>query len=61
MQILAVSGPNRNLVCGSSYRHYLAMPYGDAGSPGCWGLLCAYAHLNPADDVRMDAVLSEMV
>jgi hypothetical protein len=44
---LAVVGPRRGLLLHSRYRPYFATPYGDMMLAGCYGLVRAYAQLNP--------------
>jgi hypothetical protein len=40
-------GPRRGLLLNSIYRPYFATPYGDMMLAGCFGLVRAYAMLNP--------------
>jgi uncharacterized protein (DUF1786 family) len=44
---LAVTGPRRELLRGSTLRPYEATPHGDMMSAGCFGLLRALADLRP--------------
>jgi uncharacterized protein (DUF1786 family) len=44
---LAVTGPRRNLLLGSAYQPYFAVPYGDMMLAGCFGLLRAMASVFP--------------
>jgi hypothetical protein len=44
---VAVTGPRRGLLAGSTLRPYLAVPYGDMMMAGCWGLVRACAHALP--------------
>jgi uncharacterized protein (DUF1786 family) len=44
---LAVVGPRRGLLVRSRYHPYFAAPYGDMMLAGCFGLVRAYAQLNP--------------
>ena len=44
---LAVTGPRRNLLLGSPYQPYFAVPYGDMMLAGCFGLLRAMASAFP--------------
>jgi len=44
---LAVIGPRRNLLLGSAYQPYFAVPYGDMMLAGCFGLLRAMAGVFP--------------
>lgn len=46
--LLAVTGPRRALLDGSSLRPYLAVPHGDMMLAGCFGLLRALADKDPA-------------
>ena len=45
---LAIVGPRRGLLLHSRYRPYFATPYGDMMLAGCYGLVRAYAELNPS-------------
>lgn len=45
---LAIVGPRRGILLHSRYRPYFATPYGDMMLAGCYGLVRAYAELNPA-------------
>ena len=45
---LAIVGPRRGMLLHSRYRPYFATPYGDMMLAGCYGLVRAYAELNPA-------------
>jgi uncharacterized protein (DUF1786 family) len=47
LDYLAVVGPRRRLLARSRYRPYFAAPYGDMMLAGCFGLVRAYALLNP--------------
>lgn len=47
VEFLAVVGPRRGLLLHSRYRPYFAAPYGDMMLAGCYGLVRAYAELNP--------------
>jgi uncharacterized protein (DUF1786 family) len=51
---IVVTGPRRNLLCGSALRPYFAVPFGDMMIAGCFGLLAATADLLPhlADPIR---------
>ncbi len=44
---VAVTGPRRNLLRGSSLRPYFAVPFGDMMIAGCFGLLAAVADVLP--------------
>lgn len=48
IDFLAVVGPRRSMLLNSQYRPYFAAPYGDMMLAGCYGLVRAYAQLNPA-------------
>lgn len=54
---LAVTGPRRELLRGSSLRPYEAVPHGDMMLAGCFGLLRAVAALNPAHAQAIEGVL----
>ncbi|RLC92625.1 MAG: pyruvate formate lyase-activating protein [Chloroflexi bacterium] len=41
--LVAVTGPRRNLMAGSSLNPYQAVPYGDTMLAGCYGLVSAWA------------------
>jgi uncharacterized protein (DUF1786 family) len=47
LPFLAVTGPRRELLRGSSLRPYEAVPHGDMMLAGCFGLLRAVAALHP--------------
>ena len=47
LDFLAIVGPRRGLLQHSHYRPYFATPYGDMMLAGCYGLVRAYAELNP--------------
>jgi uncharacterized protein (DUF1786 family) len=47
LDFLAIVGPRRGLLLHSRYRPYFATPYGDMMLAGCFGLVRAYAVLNP--------------
>jgi hypothetical protein len=44
---VAVTGPRRGLMRGSTLRPYFAVPYGDMMIAGCFGLLRAVADVLP--------------
>lgn len=44
---VAITGPRRNLMRGSSLRPYFAVPFGDMMITGCFGLLAATADVLP--------------
>ncbi len=54
LEFLAVVGPRRGLLLHSKHRPYFATPYGDMMLAGCYGLVRAYAELNPgaADEIK---------
>ena len=54
---LAIVGPRRGLLLHSRYRPYFAAPYGDMMLAGCYGLVRAYAELNPAAAPEITRVL----
>jgi uncharacterized protein (DUF1786 family) len=47
LDFLAVTGPRRSLLAGSTLQPYLAVPHGDMMMSGCWGLVRACAHVLP--------------
>ncbi len=47
LDFLAIVGPRRGMLLRSRYRPYFATPYGDMMLAGCYGLVRAYAKLNP--------------
>lgn len=51
---VAITGPRRNLMQGSSLRPYYAVPFGDMMITGCFGLLAATADVLPdlAEPIR---------
>ncbi|MFN2289784.1 MAG: DUF1786 domain-containing protein [Anaerolineae bacterium] len=54
LDFVAVTGPRRSLLSGSSLKPYLAVPYGDMMLAGCWGLVRACSHVLPwtADAIK---------
>jgi uncharacterized protein (DUF1786 family) len=48
LEHLVVVGPRRAMLSHSRYRPYFATPYGDMMLAGCYGLVRAYAILNPS-------------
>jgi uncharacterized protein (DUF1786 family) len=54
---LAVTGPRRELLRGSSLRPYEAVPHGDMMLAGCFGLLRAVAALDPSLTPAIEGVL----
>lgn len=57
LDFVAVTGPRRGLLAGSSVHPYLAVPYGDMMMAGCWGLVRACSHILPA---AADAIASAL-
>jgi uncharacterized protein (DUF1786 family) len=57
ISFLAVTGPRRELLRGSSLRPYEAVPHGDMMLAGCFGLLRAVAALDPAMALEVERVL----
>ena len=57
LDFLAVVGPRRALLARSRYRPYFAAPYGDMMLAGCFGLVRAYAMLNPDAASEIDHAL----
>ncbi len=47
LDFLAVTGPRRSMLLHSALEPYFAVPYGDMMLAGAFGLLHAYAELNP--------------
>jgi uncharacterized protein (DUF1786 family) len=47
LEFVAVTGPRRGLLIGSSLKPYFAVPYGDMMLTGCWGLVRACTHILP--------------
>lgn len=47
LDFVAVTGPRRSILAGSSLKPYLAVPYGDMMLAGCWGLVRACTHVLP--------------
>ncbi len=48
LDFLAVVGPRRGVLARSRFHPYFATPYGDMMLAGCFGLVRAYAALNPS-------------
>lgn len=44
---IVVTGPRRNMLQGSSYKPYFAVPFGDMMLSGCFGLLTAVGEIFP--------------
>jgi uncharacterized protein (DUF1786 family) len=57
LDFLAVTGPRRSLLKGSSYRPYMAVPYGDMMMAGCWGMVRALAESWPERQEEIEAAL----
>ena len=57
LNFLAVVGPRRGLLLHSRYRPYFATPYGDMMLAGCYGLVRAYAELNPGAATEINHAL----
>ena len=53
---VAVTGPRRSLLAGSTLKPYFAAPFGDMMVAGCFGLLAAVAELLP--DTRQEILAS---
>ncbi|MGD2205920.1 MAG: DUF1786 domain-containing protein, partial [Anaerolineae bacterium] len=47
LDFVAVTGPRRGMLAGSTLSPYLAVPHGDMMMAGCWGLVRACAHILP--------------
>lgn len=58
VDFLAVVGPRRGVLLKSHYRPYFATPYGDMMLAGCYGLVRAYADLNPHAREEIEHALS---
>lgn len=59
LDFLAVVGPRRGMLLHSRYHPYFATPYGDMMLAGCYGLVRAYATLNPAAAPEIGRVLEQ--
>jgi uncharacterized protein (DUF1786 family) len=59
LDFLAVVGPRRGMLLHSRYRPYFATPYGDMMLAGCFGLVRAYAMLNPNVSAEISDVLDQ--
>ena len=57
LEFLAVVGPRRAMLLRSRHRPYFAAPYGDMMLAGCYGLVRAYAELNPNAREEIDRAL----
>ena len=58
MPIVAVTGPQRGKLRGSSLAPYYATPHGDMMISGCFGLLRAFAEVYPERRQEIEAALS---
>lgn len=57
LDFVAVTGPRRSLLRASMHNPYFAVPYGDMMLAGCYGLVRAYADLEPIHhDVICDSL-----
>ena len=59
LDLLAVTGPRRGLLAGSTLHPYLAVPHGDMMLAGCFGLLRALAYQLPELRTPIETVLGE--
>ncbi|MBI5031301.1 MAG: DUF1786 domain-containing protein [Chloroflexi bacterium] len=59
LEFLAVVGPRRGVLSKSRYHPYFATPYGDMMLAGCYGLVRAYAALNPNAAPEISAALDK--
>jgi uncharacterized protein (DUF1786 family) len=57
---VAVTGPRRGMLAGSSLKPYLAVPYGDMMMAGCWGLVRASASVLPSSADAIGAALDSV-
>lgn len=55
---VAITGPRRSMLRGSSLRPYFAVPFGDMMLTGCFGLLRAVAELLPETGEQIEAAFS---
>lgn len=58
LDLLAVTGPRRSILLHSKLNPYFAVPYGDMMLAGDFGLLHAYADLNPTEADEIEAALA---
>lgn len=58
LDFLAVTGPRRAMLLDSPLKPYFAVPYGDMMLAGDFGLLHAYADLNPAAADEIEGALA---
>ncbi|MCL4488823.1 MAG: DUF1786 domain-containing protein [Chloroflexi bacterium] len=57
LDFLVIVGPRRGLLLHSRHQPYFATPYGDMMLAGCYGLVRAYAELNPAAAPEIERAL----
>ncbi len=57
LDFLAVVGPRRGMLLRSRFKPYFATPYGDMMLAGCYGLVRAYAELNPSAAPEIERAL----
>jgi uncharacterized protein (DUF1786 family) len=57
VDFLAIVGPRRGMLTRSRFRPYFATPYGDMMLAGCFGLVRAYAELNPNARAEIEQAL----
>ena len=55
--LVAVTGPQRGRLRGSSLRPYFAAPHGDMMISGCFGMIRAFAYRHPEAREQIDAAL----
>lgn len=58
LEFLAITGPRRSLLLNSRLKPYFAVPYGDMMLAGDFGLVHAYAELNPDSREEIESALS---
>jgi uncharacterized protein (DUF1786 family) len=58
LNFLAVTGPRRSMLLNSPLNPYFAVPYGDMMLAGDFGLLHAYADLNPGAAAEIEGALA---
>ena len=59
LDFLAIVGPRRGVLLHSRFDPYFATPYGDMMLAGCYGLVRAYAALNPDSAPEINRALDE--
>lgn len=59
LDFLAVTGPRRSMLLRSTLNPYFAVPYGDMMLAGDFGLLHAYADLNPSVAEEIESALGK--